>query len=204
MLQRRNKHTIKDIWKKYVLEVLSQNHTFVCGKRKSDAYYYLYRKERGDNGLITLTEVMNYKTFRDIITEFFMLGKEAVIQGYCLDFIGRLGKLCAWRVERNHNIRRLDFKSTQSSETIWDEKTQSYIKKMVFFTDDDWVKIGWHKYKYLKNRNLYKFNITKNNLKNRGQSFNNALTIALKENPDLKYKYLFFPLKKNKPKKDVI
>lgn len=188
---------VLDIWNSYCLNLIASNEDWVgMTKRsmpqKNMLYYSMYRKYK-DGGKFVVIEAINYTTFSKIITDFFALAKERIIQGEALNLLNWLGKICARRVERDHRNKSIDFVKTAKQPLVWNEEKQKYCRKIIYYTTDDWCRIGWHKTNLIKNSSVYYFKPTKN-LRS-GAGFNQQFSSALRKDPALKFKYIYYPLK---------
>lgn len=192
-------HFVQDIWESYAFELLRNNPEWwgVPKAHNSVKNYFLYRKYVDEKGKLTVIEVFNYKKFREVIELYFTLAKTAVINGAALDITSGVGRIAARRVERDHSKRSINFFKTKQQPKVWSDKLNREVRaRIIYYTSDDWCRIGWHKFGRLKNESGYEFAITKSNKAYCKQlSFGQQFDKALKENPLLKFKYVFYPLK---------
>ena len=187
---------VKDIWKVYSYSLLASNPTWVAYNKNKVENFQLCRKYKED-GKTKVDNILNYLEFKNVIKLYFRKAKEGIITGGVLDLKNRMGKLAARRVERDHSKRVIDHGKTSKQPKMWSEKKQRMVAtNIIFFTDDDWCRIGWHKQRSITNEKVYEFVGTRN-LRN-GEGFNQMLNTELKKNKTLKYKYLYFPLKPKK------
>jgi hypothetical protein len=195
MTQGPNTYHLKDIWESYAATLLAANPEWWGTKYNKVQNYYLYRKYNDSiTGRKIVIEVFTYAKFREICETYFELAKEAIIKGEALDMTSGVGKICARRVQRNHTHKTINYARTKLQPKVWsDEHGKEIRKKIIYYTNDDWCRIGWHKFGKMKNETVYEFTITKNSKE--GICFNQQLDKALKANPLLKYKYLYYPLK---------
>ena len=184
---------LKDIWENYAATLLAANPEWWGIVHNKVQNYYLYRKYTDDKGRNNVIEVFSYDKFRDIAETYFGLAKEAIVKGEALDMTSGVGKVCARRVQRNHTHKTINFHRTKLQPKVWSDKHGKEIRKnIIYYTSDDWCRIGWHKFGKMKNETMYEFVITKN--AKSGVAFNQQLDKALKADPLLKYKYIYFPL----------
>jgi hypothetical protein len=188
---------MKDIWEHYALSLLQANPEW-CGMTKPSnpiKNYYIYRKYI-ENGKPRVEEILSYETFRGVMETYFELAKEKIIAGECLDMTSGVGKIAPRRIQRNHGRKTINYARTKLQPKVWSEEHGREIrKKIIYYTNDDWCRIGWHKFAKIKNESVYEFSITRNNKEYcKNLSFNQQLNIALKANPLLKYKYIYYPL----------
>jgi hypothetical protein len=180
---------LREIWIAYSRKLLAGDPELrgrYCPKEAMTPNYFIYKGNR---------VVMSYKIFRQAVETFFDLAKERICQGDTLVLKGRLGNIKARRVERNHAKPTVNFGRTAAQPKVWNEEKQKEVpKKIIYFTDDDWCRVGWHKGKYPSaSMIVYEFRPTKD-LKS-GKGFNQMLGKALKERPSLKFKFIYYPLK---------
>ena len=191
-------HYIQDIWEYYAMTLLAANPEW-WGKQKTSngvKNYYLYRKYNDENGKACIVEVLSYEKFRAVMGTYFELAKEKIIAGECLDMTSGVGKIAPRRIQRNHARKTINYARTKLQPKVWsDEHGREIRKKIIYYTSDDWCRIGWHKFAKIKNESVYEFTITKNNKEYcKDPSFNQQINQALKADPLLKYKYIYYPL----------
>lgn len=189
---------MRDVWEWYSLKLLAANPDW-CGVNKDKVLnYYIYAKYMED-GKRKVDEILSYKTFMDTMKTFFELAKESIVNGESLKLGGHLGMIEARRVQRDHSKKVINYERTNQQPKVWNEEKQKMSPaRLVFFTTDDWCRIGWLKIRrWVKNITVYEFRPAKD-LRS-GKGFNQMLSKALNENPGLKYKYTYYPLKRRKP-----
>lgn len=189
---------LKDIWEYYSYKMLASNETWVGVNQDKIKNYRIYAKYVDENGKKRIEEVMTYKVFADAMRTFFDLAKQQVVQGGTLKLKGHLGVIAARRVQRDHSKKTINFHKTNLQEKVWSEEHQKMVpKRIIYFITDDWCRIGWHKVRrWLKNVTVYEFRPAKDLKSEKG--FNQLLSKALADNPNLKFKYIFYPLKRKK------
>lgn len=198
---RKNKtdtYYLKDIWEAYSFKLLAENPTWVGVNQDKVKNYRIYAKYTDETGKKRIEEILTYKKFADTMKTFFSLAKLKVVNGGVLKLKGHLGAIAARRVERDHSKKVVNFNKTNQQEKVWSEEKGKLVpKKVIYFVSDDWCRIGWHKIRrWLKNVTVYEFRPAKD-LKSK-QGFNQLLSSALLKNPNIKYKYIFYPLNKRK------
>jgi hypothetical protein len=192
-------HHIRDIWQKYVLQLLAANPDWTTGcnsdaTKGARANFYVYRPyDKFDTKLKhKKVEVINYKLFIAIVTDYFERAKEAIVQGEVLHLKNRLGKICMARIQRNFNRKTVNFHKTNQYPFIIDPVTgKKRREKVIYLTDDEWYKVTWLKLRGIKNEYFYEFAPVKN-LANKND-FATLRSKALAEDLKLKYKYLYIP-----------
>lgn len=185
---------VKDIWKVYALQLLALNKDWWGRYHNKLENYYIYRSVIID-GKPVVELVFSYEKFREIIDEFFLAAKVAIIEGEAVNLGNHVGKICARRVERDHSNKQVNWGRTNLQEKVLNEKTGKMVpKKLIYFTDDDYCRIGLHKTGALENEMVYEFSPAEDN--KCGTGFKKEFATALKRNILLKYRYLYFPLKR--------
>lgn len=201
LLEKPVTYHIKDIWEAYSLKLLAtHSQWFSANPPEYDKVYTgvvnssIAGKAINEKGKLTMVEMFNYKKFKEVVETFFELAKEEVVQGNALDMMHGIGVICARRIERNHKSRSVDFNKTKQQPKVWNEEKQRWMRsRIIYFTGDDYCRIGWQKMGKLKNETVYEFQITRKCPNGRG--FDQQLSSALIKNPLLKYKYPFYPIK---------
>lgn len=189
---------LQEIWEWYALKVLAANPEWWGVYKDPVQNATIYSKYYDEKGRRCVIEMMSYAKFREAMSLLFELAKEAIIDGEVFSFKSKIGRIRVRRIEIDHSRKRVDFYKTNMRPKVWNEEKQKLVpSKVICYTDDDYNKVGWHKNGgFLKNLVLYEFIPTKN--LSSGKGFNQMLHKANRENPILKYKYLFYPLKKRK------
>lgn len=192
---------MKDIWEWYTIKLLAANPQW-CGVNKDKVInYFIYAKYVDDNGKKRIDEVLSYKVFMDTMKVFFDLAKDTIVHdGEALKLLGRMGTIAARRVQRDQSKKVINYERTKQQPRVWNEAKQKEVpSRIIYFTTDDWCRIGWHKIRnWVKNVLAYEFSPAKD-LRS-GKGFNQILSNALNKEPSLKYKYIYYPLKKRKTK----
>lgn len=182
---------MKDVWKVYSAQLLSINSDWWGTYHNKLSDSKIYRKVN-INGKEKVELVFSYDQFRQIIDEFFLGAKQAIIAGEAVNLGNNIGKICARRVERNHNNKQVNWGRTNLQPKVLNEKTGKMVpKKLIYFTDDDYCRIGLHKTGRIKNETVYEFVPTEMN--KCGTGFKQELAAALKSNILLKFRYLYYP-----------
>lgn len=193
-------YRIMDIWQAYVYRLLQENKDCWSRYENYTSNYAIYRKVGNK-----VEEVMNYKRFTGIVRTYFRRAKKAIINGEALNMTACVGKICARRVERDfrkNKQRKIDWGKTRQQPKVWNEARgkMEYAKK-IYYTTDDWCRIGWHKTGSITNELSYEFKPSApSSTKKTG--FELEFSQALIADPLLKYQYLFYPVKNFTPKKN--
>lgn len=180
------KHMCIDMYQAYVMKLLKENPSYWSRYDKHISNYWIFRtvKEGGTSRVDTVT---SYGEFRSIIEHYFNKAKDAIIMGATLSMGSQIGYIAARRVERNFSKKIVDFHKTSKQPKGEDGKPVMII----YFDDDDWIRIGWEKTQHIPNAGVYKFCPTCDDM--RGGGFKKEFSMANRRNPLLKYKYRYFP-----------
>lgn len=191
-------HTVLDIWPAYVRELLKDYPGAWTGHKfrpnTNNHYYhnfYVYRMIGGKK-----VEIASYSKFRKIVEHYFDRAKSAVIKGEAIDIYGGVGKICMRRVERDFRKPKqsqIDWGATKKQPLVWSEaKGKLCYKTIIYFTGDDWVRVGWNRNKRIKNEKAYEFKpAATSSIHTTG--FTLELVNALKKDELLRYQYLYVP-----------
>lgn len=196
-----------DVWLKYVEKLLLDNPQWKSRYAKYLPQYKIVRVEQtwtmklvGSKfkkvTVIQEIEVLNYSRFRKVIEHFFDRAKHAIIQGEAIDITSSVGKICGCMVQRDFTKkgqRRINWGATRKYPLVWSEiKGRMEYQTLVYYTNDDWCRIKWVKTCQLTNESTYEFKpAAPNSAKTTG--FTKEFSEALKNDPLLKYRYLFNP-----------
>jgi hypothetical protein len=192
---------MRDVWEWYSYKLLSANPDWVGVNKDKITNYYLYAKYTDENGKKRFDEVLSYKTFMETMKVFFDLAKHEIVEdGGTFKLLGRLGSIAIRRVQRDHSKKVINYERTNQQPKVWNEEKQKMSpSRIIYFTTDDWCRIGWHKVRrWVSNLSVYEFKPAKD-LRS-GKGFDQILVKALTDNPALKFKYRYYPLKKRKAK----
>lgn len=173
-----------DLYKEYARLVLKENPEYWGGYSKPHkmSNYWVFRREGHK-----VIEVISYPVFRRVLEEYFTAAKLVIIEGGELNLGNNLGVIAARRVERNHKNKVINYQAT----ALQPKNAQGKPEKIVYYTDDDWCRIGWRKSGKVRNHKFYKFEPTPDD--GRGGGFRAEFSRALMLNPLLKYKYRYYP-----------
>ncbi len=185
-------YVLLDMWQTYVKKLLADNPEWWSRYENFTSNYAVYRKAG-----TRVEEVMNYTRYRKIVENYLTRAKKAIINGEAVQF-GRVGKICARRVERDfrrQRQRKVDWGKTRKQELVWSEEKQKlcYVK-VIYYTTDDWCRIGWNRADLVTNENLYEFKPSSES-HDKKTGFEMEFSQALIKDPLLKYQYLYYPIK---------
>lgn len=184
-----------DIWQAYVKDLLKENPEYWTRYANYTSNYAVYRKAG-----VKVEEVMNYKRFRKILDTYFSRAKKMVIEGMAVNITGNVGKICARRVERDYRKKKqfmINWNETRKGPLIPDPVIPGKLKykTIIYFTGDDWCRIGWHKTGKITNETVYEFKPSARSWDGK-TGFEMEFNKAMQADPLLKYQYLFFPISK--------
>lgn len=158
--------------------------------RANPTYWTEYDQAIRKKGIVTLMKKstlgkdqvhMTYTWFRAIIEKNNSKARGYVINGYKYNLGFGLGYLLARRIERNFSKPKVNVVATVL------HRRSSLTKDTIYYLDDDYCRIAWHKVGDVRNESVYLFKPCKD--------FRLDFSRSLFNNPVLKYKYLFFPLR---------
>lgn len=180
------KHLCADIYQAYVKKLLKDNPTYWTRYANKVRNYWVYRAVKTADKNYVET-VISYPEFRNIMEQYYTRAKDYIILGGSLNIGANVGIIEARRVERNFSNRMVNFHETMKQPIGPDGKRE----RIIYFDDDDWVRIGWQKTDNIPNCGIYKFVPTAADM--RGGGFKAEFSRANRRNPLLKYKYRYFP-----------
>lgn len=186
----------RDVYQVYAAFILTNNPQ-CWGKYNSSAKrknYWIYMTVVDKQGKPKVVEVMNYRRWKAIMTAYFTSARQAIIyKGEGLS-LGHLGLIQAKRVDRNPNNRMIDWGATDKRPRMIGEDGKERPDVYIYFTDKDYVMIGWSKYQHYVNEKMYEFEPSNGNRKTDG--FKEEFVKANKTSPVLRMLYRYFPMKK--------
>lgn len=151
--------------------------------------FWIYTAIRSDDKP-RIIEIINYDRWQKIMDAYFDSAKRAIISGESLSLGHYLGRIEASHIERNHANRQVDFFETSKMPKV-ERNGKMVASKIVYHTDDDYVRISWRKNAHLQNESVYHFNPAKGKTGNPG--FKEEFSAANKDNPSLRFKYPYYP-----------
>lgn len=198
---------LKEVWEWYALKLLAANPDWcgLCKKGDKTQNYFIYAKYTDSSGKKRMDEIISFKSFKDVVTEFFELAKEKIIAGGTLKLANNLGNIFPKRVARDHSKKVINYAKTKLYPKVWSEEKQKMVRsKIIYYTNDDWCRIGWSKLnKAVRNLAVYEFCPTTGDDKHR-KGFKQMFAEAIKANPLLKFRYKYYPLyNNNKPPNEL-
>lgn len=182
-------HSLRDMYAYYAKGLLKAHpdYKFIKGKKVKGRYIEISAVYRiGPNG--GNEKVMTYELFKRIMHCYYKKAQEAIIAGKVVNMLNGVGYIQAVRVERDHKKKAVDW---QSSHELNERNPENGKLKLVFFTDDDWCRVGWQKHGRLNNETAYEFVPSETGSTDKG--FKNQFVKALKSNPLLKFQYKYCP-----------
>lgn len=189
------------MYQRYVDKLLSENPTWWTryDSHKKIKRGHVYAKE-GNKVVLKIS----WGFYREITCRFYHEAKAAIIQGETLNLGSYLGKLNAARVQRDFRKPTLDYGETMRLKILGPDN--KFVK--VYHTSDDYCRISWRKCRFrvkdtkiryypVQNVAYYRFTPSNENMINK-KGFKAEFKKALHADPDLKYRYRYYPLRLNK------
>lgn len=184
-------HTVKDMWAVYARKLLQEDPKRYGRREKYMTNYSIYIDVNG-----VRTTIMTYGKFRKLIEHYFDKAKREIIAGNAINITHGVGKIAVKRVERdfrNKNHLKIDYQKTSKQPKVERDGVMK-PEKIIYHTEPDWCRIAWFKSKNMTNIAYYEFIPTSPN-SNRTLGFKLELIEALNNNPLLRYKYLYQPVR---------
>lgn len=177
-----------DVYLDFVEKLLQENPEYWTkyNKNRRMRHFWVYTQVGSK-----IVEVINFDRWKDIISYYFISAQDRIIQGEALVMGNYVGKIQARRVERNHAKKTIDFHKTGLQPKVADENGKLKPEKIIYFTDDDWIRIGWVKTGKIPNETVYRFKPAQGDSTVNG--FKEKFSSANSKNPALKYTYTFYP-----------
>lgn len=184
-------HYLKEVYADYSKKLLEENPDWwgKYGSKVKMKNCYLYAKDKSGKPVLK----MSWYKWKEIVSSFFYRAKYRIIEGEVLT-MGKLGRIKAIRIERNFSKPVLDKGATYKDMVLNPDGT---IRK-VYKTSEDYCRISWEKYHMLANESRYRFKPSSMNTIT-GKGFKIEFSRALTEDPLLKYRYKYFPIKRKAP-----
>lgn len=182
-------HSLRDMYAFYARSLLKihPEYKFIKGKKIKGRYVEISAVYKiGASG--GNERIMTYELFKSIMNIYFRKAQDAIIQGETLNMLNGVGYIQSVRVERDHSKKAVDWKSSYE---LGEKNPVTGKLKLVYFTDDDWCRIGWQKHGLLNNETAYVFIPSETG--SSGTGFKNQFVKALKANPLLKFAYKYCP-----------
>jgi len=175
--------TAKDAYAKYAKKLLEQHQGWWGKYEQKQQNFRIYKLSESGK----VIEMMSYPRFKSILDTWFKGAKTYIINGRSLAMGNSLGRLLGVRVERNFKKKTIDWKATKA---MWERNGER--KGHVYFTDDEWMRIGWQKTTKVKWMRFYQFTPAEGNTKS-NEGFKKAFTLAHQKDPLLRYQYEYKP-----------
>lgn len=171
---------VKDLYIAYADNFLKENPDCWSTYKEHTKHYVIYRKVG-----TKITEVINYPRFRKIVETWCSKATDYIIEGEKVSFGYELGYLAARVVERNFSNRVVDWGRTKKRRIELGQPDNKKI--LIYYTDQDWCRVGWVKSYRTRNIALYKFVPAGKTIK--GDSFIQRFSKAIQTRPTLKQRY---------------
>ncbi len=173
---------LRDVYSDFTEKLLKDNPEYwgrwsVSARQRN---YWIYTKVG-----TSVVEVINYERWKNIVRGYFLEARKCIIDGEVLT-MGRIGRIEAKCVERNHNNLQVDWGETRLQPKVMNAKGKMVPQTIIYYTDDHWLRIGWRKGK-VSNILFYKFSATDGNASKKG--FKQEFADANRVNPELRHVY---------------
>ena len=182
----------KDVYQLYVKKLLEENPGWYT--RWSISLRMSNATVHNENG----KEVMSWSLWKKIIEEYYFRAKTKIIQGEDFRIGGSLGIIRMIRVERNYEKKTINWGATRKLNKFKPDGKPL----LVYFTDEDYCRVGWAKTTRIPNISSYNFTAahrsSTTDRTSASKGFRQELHRALKMDPSLKYRYKFHPYKRKK------
>lgn len=183
------KNYCQDMYQAYVAKLLKEHPEYWTRYDKRMSHYWVYRKGKVAGKNIVET-VISYGQFREIIETYYLIAGDYIIQGGTLNLGANLGSIEARRVERNFSNPVVNQWETMKQPK--DPITGRPVK-IIYYDDDDWIRIGWIKSGKITNYMVYDFCPAPKNATGGGKGLKYRFSQANIMNPLLKFRYTFYP-----------
>lgn len=181
---------MRDIYAQYAQQMLNSHPEWWGKYEKSIKLRNCYVYAQVDGKVV---EKLSWYKWKDAIERYFFKAKDAIIQGEVFRIGAGVGKIRAIRVERNYSSPTVNWSATFQLNEL---DADGHLKK-IFYTDEDWCRIEWRKFKMLANETSYRFSPAGKNVTTK-KGFRTEFSQALRKDPLLKFRYKFYPLTKTK------
>lgn len=150
--------------------------------------YWIYKTQliAGKNVIV---EVMSFSRWKAMYLTYFTKAKERLIQEGEGLAMGIIGEIRIKRCERSFGEPQIDYYLTSKQPKI-EKDGKMVASKIIYRTDEDYLRIGWSKLRRITNETIYEFIPITNKVKS---GFRNMMSAANFANPNLKYIYDYYP-----------
>lgn len=182
--------TGRDVYQDFATKLLKENPDWWgrYSKTRKMRNFWIYRNDPKVGKVI---EVINYDRWMEVVSQYFIGARARIIEGEPLNMGNNVGRIEGRRAERNFANRRIDFHETSKRPKIVGLDGVARPDQIIYYTDNDWVRIAWLKTKKLTNETGYTFLPCEGDRVKEG--FKAQFSRANKENQMLKYRYRFYP-----------
>jgi hypothetical protein len=177
---------MKDVYADYAKKVLAENPEWFSkyDAKHNISHGLIYAREKGRQVL-----KISWVLWKDVVSGYFHRGKNAIIKGETLRIGAGVGKIRGCRVERNMRKKVVDWPATMRANRR--DENGKLIK--ILYTTEDYCRIEWVKFNLLQNEKAYNFDPASKNTTT-GKGFKGEFSQALKNDPFLKYRFVYYPL----------
>jgi hypothetical protein len=179
-----------DLYQAYIHNLLKHNPE-CWGKTNKPAQiknFWIYRTQKV-GGKHVVVEVMSFSRWKAMFAAYFAHAKERMInEGEGL-VLGTVGEIRIRRLERSFDSKpSVNHNETKKQPRVLRDG-KMVPEKIIYFTDEDYLRVGWRKFNRITNEGIYEFVPTSNHA---GTGLKNMVVAANKRNPQLKYIYDFY------------
>lgn len=156
------------------------------------------KKKELQKDITKVKKIMDYILFKKILKAYNTKAGDRIINGEKFNLLNGLGYILGKRIERTHSNQKVDWGETNklrdlTGELPIDAKTGK--KKLIYFIDDEYCRVGWKKVHGIKNISVYGFEPAGGETgKGFGKGFKKKFSKAINDNPLLKLKFEYFPI----------
>lgn len=181
----------RDVYKVYAKKVLERNPDYwgIYGRKMHN--FYIYRRAG-----TKVVEVINYDRFYDIMFAYITEARKHLVKGEMLMLGHNLGNIMARCVERTHSNKQVNWLKSMALPKVMNAEGEM-VHQLVYFNDDEYIRMGWKKLGKITNETVYAFQPTRGK-----RGFIRQFSTANMENPTLKRSYEYFPYLIDKQPKD--
>jgi len=161
-------------------------------RKANHSNYWVYTK-RVVGGRHRVVEVISYQRFIRVLNAYFLAARKMIIEGEALNMGSGIGIIQAMHIERNHRNAKINMHETCKQPMVTGIDGTRHRARIIYFTDDSYIRIGWVKFSKLTNERIYEFKPSAVNHSDRTPGFRDEFVKANMENPNLKLRYPYYP-----------
>lgn len=185
---------LPDVYRDYVAKLLKDNPHYrgYWSKKRSISNFWIYNMQSYHSKAV---EVINYDRWKHIMETYVIEARRRIVDGETLNLGHNLGRISARLIQRNFNNKgshAVNWPATFAKPRFLGDDGVTMVVQKVFYTEDEYLRIGWDKNKMLTNETVYEFRPSRGRI-----GFKTQFTVANSENPMLKHRYRYYPYIKN-------